>query len=36
MEEGVIADRRWQETRNQYQSLSSEANEQDNFWKLQE
>ena len=28
MEEGVIADRRWQETRNQYQSLSSEANEQ--------
>jgi len=28
MEEGVIADRRWQETRNQYQSLVSEANEQ--------
>ncbi len=28
MEEGVIADRRWQETRNQYQSLASEANEQ--------
>ena len=27
MEEGVIADRRWQETRNQYHSLASEANE---------
>ena len=27
MEEGVIADRRWQETRNQYQSYASEANE---------
>jgi len=27
MEEGVIADRRWQETRNQYQSFASEANE---------
>ena len=27
MEEGVIADRRWQETRNQYQSYVSEANE---------
>jgi len=26
-EEGVIADRRWQETRNQYQSFASEANE---------
>ncbi len=27
MEDGVIADRRWQETRNQYQSFASEANE---------
>lgn len=27
MEDGVIADRRWQETRNQYQSYASEANE---------
>ena len=27
-DEGIIADRRWQETRNQYQSLTSEANEQ--------
>ncbi|MFA5921447.1 MAG: efflux RND transporter periplasmic adaptor subunit [Methylococcaceae bacterium] len=27
MEEGVIADRRWQETRNKYQSYASEANE---------
>jgi cobalt-zinc-cadmium efflux system membrane fusion protein len=27
VEEGVIADRRWQETRNQYYSLASEANE---------
>ena len=27
LEDGVIADRRWQETRNQYQSLASEANE---------
>lgn len=26
-EEGVIADRRWQESRNQYQSFASEANE---------
>ncbi|MFA6164142.1 MAG: efflux RND transporter periplasmic adaptor subunit [Methylobacter sp.] len=28
LEEGVIADRRWQETRNQYNSFVSEANEQ--------
>ncbi|MFU8787406.1 MAG: efflux RND transporter periplasmic adaptor subunit [Methylobacter sp.] len=28
IEEGVIADRRWQETRVEYQSLGSEANEQ--------
>ena len=27
MEDGVIADRRWQETRNQYQSYASEASE---------
>ncbi len=27
VEEGVIADRRWQETRNQYHSFASEANE---------